>query len=78
MNPVARCAKNMHREFSMAAEAAITATGETSAKFSQITPSDRFTEQMGALLPYIKSNSHMRLRSEICRRLLLRTSGYTR
>jgi hypothetical protein len=45
MNPVARCAKNLHREFSMAAEAAITAIGETSAKFSQITHSDRFTEQ---------------------------------
>jgi hypothetical protein len=45
MNPVARCANNLHREFSMAAEAAITALRETSAKLSQITPSDRFTEQ---------------------------------
>jgi hypothetical protein len=47
MNSVARCANNLHREFSMAADAAITAIGETSAKFSQITPFGRFTEQWG-------------------------------
>ena len=75
--PVARRANNLHREFSMAAEAAITAIGETSAKFSQITL-PIVSQNNGGLRPYTKLNSHMRLRREIFRRLLLRASGYTR